>query len=130
MLARFRSQVHDPIGYPNEHYIPISEPRNSNRQDLSMLTLNVPGRCKEETPINAKRSHYDRMLLDDDTIVAVGTHQWRIGAYHIADGLRLPVDSIERRHGYQRILLPLTLDTAQKPYYCPSKYPHVRAVLP
>jgi hypothetical protein len=95
-----------------------------------MLTLNVPGRCKEETPINAKRSHYDRMLLDDDTIVAVGTHQWRIGAYHIADGLRLPVDSIERRHGYQRILLPLTLDTAQKPYYCPSKYPHVSAVLP
>jgi hypothetical protein len=74
-----------------------------------MLTLNVPGRCKEETPINAKRSHYDRMLLDDDTIVAVGTHQWRIGAYHIADGLRLPVDSIERRHGYQRSLLNLSL---------------------
>ena len=94
-----------------------------------MLTLNVPGRCKEETPINAKRSHYDRMLLDDDTIVAVGTHQWRIGAYHIADGLRLPVDSIERRHGYQRKASP-ALDTVQKPYCCVSNNPHVRAVLP
>jgi hypothetical protein len=39
--------------------------------------------------------------------VAVGTHQWSRGAYQIADGLRLPVGSIERRHGYQRILLPL-----------------------
>ena len=46
-----------------------------------MLTWNVPGRCKEEPPINAKRSHYGRLLLDDDTIVAVGMHQWSIGAY-------------------------------------------------
>jgi hypothetical protein len=31
----------------------------------------------------------------------------------------------ERRHGYQN-----NLDTAQKPYYCVSKYPYVSAVLP
>lgn len=64
MLARFRSQVHDPIGYPNEQRAPLWLPKN------------VPGRCKEETHIDAKRPHYRRMLLDDATIVAVGT-QWR-----------------------------------------------------
>jgi hypothetical protein len=33
----------------------------------------------------------------------------------------------ERRHGYQKKTF-LPLDTAQKPYYCGCKYPHVRAV--
>jgi hypothetical protein len=37
----------------------------------------------------------------------------------------------ERRHGYQNNFLPsLPLDTAQKPYYSGSKYPHVSTVLP
>ncbi len=52
-------------GIPNEQRAPLWLPKN------------VPGRCKEETHIDAKRSHYRRMLLDDATIVAVGTHQWR-----------------------------------------------------
>jgi hypothetical protein len=59
-------------------------------------------------------THYGRLLLDDDTIVAVGAHQWSIGAYQIAAGLRLPIGSIERRHGYQRDLLNLSLWTRPK----------------
>jgi hypothetical protein len=69
------------------------------------------------------------VLLDDDTIVAVGTHQWRtrkgwtnkldqgqmidrhqgIGITSLRDD-----EVTERRHGYQRILLPLSLWTRPK----------------
>jgi hypothetical protein len=37
-------------------------------------------------------------------------------------------DPTERRHGYQTDFFLLSLDAARKPYYCGSKYSHIRAL--